>query len=184
MLKRFAVTTAVAAMCAGVAVQAQSPPSPAGQPTQSPADQDRSQPTAAATESGSTTLTGCVYQEKDIPGRSPNVAERAGVLEDYILADVKMKGSESTSSAAASTSSVAGRMFKLEKVSDDRLREFVGKRVEVTGSIDAEAGDSRGATPQSDQSVGPDQVELAEFEVMSIKAASGGDECPASPGAE
>ena len=182
MLKRFAVTTALVAMCAGVAVQAQTP-SPAGQPTQSPADQDRdtSQPTATATQSGSTTLTGCVYREQDVPGRNPNVAEEAGGLEDYILADVKMKGSESTS---ASTSSVAGRMFKLEKVSDDRLREFVGKRVEVSGSIDAEAGDSRGATPQADQSVGPDQIELPEFEVMSIKAASGGDECPASPGAE
>src|SRR6187551_2442218 len=34
------------------------------------------------------TLTGCLYREEQVPGRKPNIVERAGVLEDYILADV------------------------------------------------------------------------------------------------
>jgi hypothetical protein len=39
-------------------------------------------------QKASTTITGCVYQEKDVPGRAPNPAERAGILEDYILAEI------------------------------------------------------------------------------------------------
>jgi hypothetical protein len=39
-------------------------------------------------QSASNTLTGCVYQEKDVPGRAPNPAERIGILEDYILAEI------------------------------------------------------------------------------------------------
>src|SRR5688500_568095 len=37
---------------------------------------------------------GCLMREADVPGRRPNVAERAGVAEDYILTSTKMiKGS-------------------------------------------------------------------------------------------
>ncbi len=45
---------------------------------------------AAQQTNGATTSTivGCVYEEKDVPGRAPNVAERVGVLEDYILAEL------------------------------------------------------------------------------------------------
>ena len=33
---------------------------------------------AASAQTASTTIIGCVYQEKDVPGRAPNPAERAG----------------------------------------------------------------------------------------------------------
>ena len=45
-------------------------------------------PSTTSAQAASTTLVGCVYQEKDVPGRAPNVAERAGVMEDYILAEI------------------------------------------------------------------------------------------------
>ena len=37
-----------------------------------------------------TTLAGCLYREESIPGRSPNVAEKAGAGEDFILADATL----------------------------------------------------------------------------------------------
>ena len=36
------------------------------------------------------TVEGCLMREADVPGRRPNIAERAGVGEDYILTSTKM----------------------------------------------------------------------------------------------
>jgi hypothetical protein len=165
------------------------------------------QPSTSAQQQ-TVTLTGCVYKEKDVPGRSPNVAEQAGVLEDYILANVEKKDSASqapaatgqttpqTNPSATGTSGMMHSMFKLEHADDSKLSALVGKRVEVMGRIDAERGDTRqgaaaGTTgtqtgtqtgaqqPQRDRSLGPDQIELPEFEVTSIREVAGA--CPAKP---
>ncbi len=195
MLKRYLVMSVLAASFAGAAVSAQSPATAPQQPpaTERPETtegQDTQTPQRpAATTGATTTLSGCVYKEEDVAGRTPNPAERAGVLEDYILAEVKAS-SESPSSTASTpgavgTSGSAGRMYKLEQVADERLQSFVGKRVEVVGRIDAEAGDTAanraaGATAgKGDASAGPDQLNLAEFEVSEIRAVAG--DCPAMP---
>src|SRR4030095_9053194 len=133
-----------------------------------------------------TTLTGCVYEEKDVPGRAPNAAERAGVLEDYILAEISpaeaAKPTGTTRSAAKPTTYA---MYRLEKIADSELKAMVGKRVEVTGRIDAEAKDAAGQpsastqTNKADKVLGHDRIDLPEFEVSSIRAVSG--TCPAKP---
>ena len=138
-----------------------------------------------AQSSAPTTLTGCVYLEKDVPGRAPNVAERAGILEDYILAELSpaeaAKPSGTTGSAVPTTYS----MYKLEKVADSQLKAMVGKRVEVTGMIDAKAKDSTGQpsasveTNKTDKIIGHDRIDLPEFEVSRIRAVAGS--CPARP---
>jgi hypothetical protein len=188
VLKKHVITGALAATFAAAAAGAQ---------TSSPATSGQDRPgstTASDTRTtASTTLTGCVYKEEDVPGRTPNVAEQAGVMEDYILAvsDTKTSGStagtsgSSTAGTSGATSAAKkGKMFKLEHADDEKLSAVVGKRVEVTGKIDAEAGDSptgtTGAT--TDRSVGPDQIDLAEFEVTSIREVSG--DCPAKPAAQ
>jgi hypothetical protein len=133
-----------------------------------------------------TTLVGCVYAEKDVPGRAPNIAERAGVLEDYILAEI----SPADAAKPTGTTGAAGRattysMYKLEKAADSELKAMVGKRVEVTGRVDADANDAAGQPPAStqtnkaDKALGHDRINLPEFEVSSIKAVSGS--CPARP---
>lgn len=150
------------------------------------------QDTAGQAAAGAaTTVTGCVYKEADVPGRTPNIAERAGMLEDYILAvngesgmgTAGTTGTESTPGATGATGVSAGKMFKLEHADDEKLQSMVGKRVEVTGRIDAEAGDRMGVgttgSPAGDQSVGPDQIELPEFEVTSIREVEG--DCPDRP---
>jgi hypothetical protein len=167
-------------------VSAQTPQNPPTQPptqTQQPAHMQDMATTA--------TVTGCVYKEADIPGRTPNVAERAGVLEDYILVastdtSRATAGTTGTTPPAATGTTGAAVMkykaFKLEHVDDEKLQAMVGKRVEVTGKVDAEARDAKAGAPgapAADRSMGPDQIELAEFEVTSIKEVPG--DCPAKP---
>ena len=209
MLKKHVITGALVATFAAAAAGAQTPPATSGSPSQ-PGTTTTTQPgtpsgstdttadQSAASQRGSTTLTGCVYEEKDVPGRSPNVAEQAGILEDYILAVSDEAGaSGSTTGAAGTSGSTAGtsgtmssaagthaKMFKLEHADDDKLKNLVGKRVEVMGRVDAEAGDRPAGTSGSagaDQSMGPDQIELPEFEITSIREVSG--DCPAKPAA-
>jgi hypothetical protein len=50
-------------------------------------DQPQTPSQVSTTVKPTTTLTGCLYREDQVPGRKPNIAERAGILEDYILAD-------------------------------------------------------------------------------------------------
>lgn len=185
MKNDFLRACAIATLCSGVAVAAQTPT--AGQ-SPTPA-----QPPAATSQQPTTTLSGCVYQEQDIPGRAPNVAERAGVLEDYILAVIPRESQGAAPTAgtpgAAGTSGTAatsGKMYKLEFIEDEKLKAVVGKRVEVTGRIDAEAGDKAVApatppTTSTDRAIGRDRVDLPEFEVTAIREVAG--TCPAKPAA-
>jgi hypothetical protein len=194
-MKRLWMSGAAAVMAMSIAsLGAQTPQQPPTQPptTQPPTTQTPATATAAQ-NMATTTIQGCVYKEQDIPGRSPNVAEKAGVMEDYILvaAPAGMSATAGTSGttppATAGTTGTAGTMsgtkaYKLEKVADEQLRAVIGKRVEVTGRVDAEKGDTAtgtASTPARDANVGPDKIELPEFEVTSIKEVEG--TCPAAP---
>jgi hypothetical protein len=194
MTKRMTIGTftlfATAALSAAQAAQAPSPqpstPPRQTQPsTQEPSDRStpQSPPTATTTAQTTVTLVGCLYRESQVPGRTPNVVERAGVLEDYILADATMPpatrpgtppGAVGTSGAVPST----GNMYKVESIPDERLKALVGKRVEVSGRIDPEDA-GLGGTSTRDRGPGPDQVNLPEFEASSIREVSG--TCPAVP---
>ena len=196
-MKRLWMSGAAAVMAMSISsLGAQTPQQPPTQPptTQPPTTQTPASATASTQTAATTTIQGCVYREQDIPGRSPNVAEKAGVMEDYILvaAPAGMSATAGTSGttppAAAGTTGTAGaamsgiKAYKLEKVADEQLRAVVGKRVEVTGRVDAERGDTAtgtASTPARDANVGPDKIELPEFEVTSIKEVEG--TCPAAP---
>jgi hypothetical protein len=182
---------AAAVMAMSIAsVGAQTPQQPPTQPptTQTPTTQTPA-PATAAQATATTTIQGCVYKEQDIPGRSPNVAEKAGVMEDYILvASANASGATAGTSGTTGTAGTTGgtmagtKAYKLEKVADEQLRAVVGKRVEVTGRVDAERGDTAtgtATTPARDANVGPDKIELPEFEVTSMKEVAG--TCPAAP---
>ena len=140
---------------------------------------------ALAQSSSTTTITGCVYEEKDVPGRAPNIAERVGVLEDYILAEITPAEAAKPTGTTGSSVPTTYSMYKLEHTSDKVLKEMVGKRVEVTGKVDAKANDATGQPPSSaqtsktDRIIGHDRINLPEFEVSSIRAVSGS--CPAKP---
>ena len=177
MVKNTITLSLATVVCSGLMISAQAPP-PSTQPTQ-----PRPAAPAVQVASQSTTITGCVYQEKDVPGRSPNIAEKAGILEDYILAEIRPASAAATPGATA-TSGQLGTMYKLEHADDSKLKALVGKRVEVSGRIDRESGDSTArpadtpAPSQTDKAIGRDKVDLAEFEVSAIKEMPGA--CPAS----
>jgi hypothetical protein len=146
MMKKQFIASAIATTLAGAVMAAQTPATGSTQPQEPRPTASTQAPMKSA---GETTLTGCVYREADVPGRTPNVAERAGVLEDYILVASSSAAGETaaaqpnTPPTPAGTSGVTAPMYKLEKIADERLRAMVGKRVEVTGRIDAEAGDTK-----------------------------------------
>lgn len=151
-------------------------------------DREKTQPQVATTVKPTTTLAGCLYREDQVPGRKPNVVERAGILEDYILADATVADTQQqprpTTGAQTGTSGTVpntGTMYKIENIPDERLKALVGKRVEVTGRIDPE-GRPRlgvGGGPRPDRGPGPDTLSLPEFEASSIREVSG--PCPATP---
>ena len=154
-------------------------------PTQ---DQPRTQPQVATTVKPTTTLTGCLYREAQVPGRTPTIAERAGILEDYILTETTVsdpqqqpKPGAGAPTGTAGTVASTGTIYKVENIADERLKALVGKRVEVTGRIDPEGRPQLGVGggPRPDRGPGPDAVSLPEFEASSIREVSG--KCPATP---
>jgi hypothetical protein len=182
MKTRLMLTGIAAFLCAATLGSAQIAPQGGiqGRPPQPKTQQPRPQPT----EGAAVTLAGCLYHEESIPGRSPNVAEKAGVGEDYILADAspardQNRGpdrpiAEAENPAAALTAGLAsGRMYKVTKIDDRRLKDLVGKRVEITGTIKPD-GDVR-------PSERPANFEnLPNIEGTSIREAAGAA-CPARP---
>ncbi len=81
----------IAATCASIFAVAVAVGQSAAQAQNPPAQTPQTPSTTA--QQPTTTLAGCLYREDQVPGRKPNVAERAGVLEDYILADTAVAGS-------------------------------------------------------------------------------------------
>ena len=174
IIKRMTIATlglfATAALSAAQAAQA---------PTQ------RTPPAATTVAQTTATLVGCLYRESQVPGRTPTVVERAGVLEDYILADAAMPaptrpGTPAQTVGTSGSVPSTGNMYKVENIPDERLKALVGKRVEVSGRIDPEDA-GLGGGPARDRGPGPDKVNLPEFEAASIRELSG--TCPAAPAA-
>jgi hypothetical protein len=141
---------------------------------QEPAPYPQTPPrTPAAQEQKAVTVEGCLMREEDVPGRKPNVAERAGVMEDYILTNTKMvKG---TAPQQASTSkpgepigtSGASAMYDVKGIDDAQLKPLAGKRVQIDGTFaDVTKSPTAGATE-----------DLIDLRGTAIRAASG--QCPA-----
>jgi hypothetical protein len=160
----------VLALSTGIA--AQDKPTPQ-YPTNPPS---AAQKAPAADQAGTATVEGCLVREQDVPGRKPNVAERAGVMEDYILTNAKVvKGSAPKSAAGApkageptGTSGSASNMFDVKGIPDERLKEFAGKRVQIEGKFDDQ---DRSATAKTGE-------DLVNIQGTAIRAATG--ECPAA----
>jgi hypothetical protein len=167
MQTRLIVSGIAACLCAATLGLAQIAPQGGiqGRAPQPKSQQPRAQPT----ESPAATFAGCLYHEDAIPGRSPNIVEKAGVSADYILADATP-----TSAPAAPTAGLAAsRMYKVTKIDGKQLNDLTGKRVEVTGTIkpddDVRPGERR-----------DDFENLPNIEGTSIREVAG-TSCPARP---
>lgn len=113
-------------------------------------------------------------REEDVPGRKPNVAERAGIAEDYILTSVKMVKGSAPSAAPGRTGEAVGTagtrgntMFEVEGIDDADLKKHVGRRVQIDGRF--ENVDRAKAAPES----GTPADDLAEIHGTAIRQVSG-----------
>jgi hypothetical protein len=149
-----------------VGVIAQDPPQTPPQ-TRTPAVQD--QPMV--------TVEGCLVREEDVPGRKPNVAERAGVMEDYILTNAKViKGAAPKGTMTpkpgepTGTSGKLAPMYDVKGIADEQLKPLAGRRVQIEGRF----ADVDKTPPGAGQT-----EDLVDIRGTTIRAAKG--ECPAKP---
>jgi hypothetical protein len=113
------------------------------------------------------TVEGCLHREADVPTRKPNVAERAGIAEDYILTDSRIvKGTGPTANENAGSYTKAA-MFDVQGLSADQLKSNLNKRVQIDGSI--EHAERAQQAPRGDPSDDP----LVELNGKTIRPVSG-----------
>jgi hypothetical protein len=126
------VTTAAIAIAGAITLGAQAPQNPPPQPQTRPQPTTEAQrPMSDQAKSAAQTIViaGCLKEEKDVPGLKPNVAERAGIGEDYILTNVKMAPTSAVSGIALATN------YEVEGPSADELKKHLNHQVELTGTI-------------------------------------------------
>lgn len=176
-MRRYLIGCALASAFAfTVPLAAQYPKTPP--PTQKPTTQDPGRQEQAR----AVTVEGCLLREADVPGRKPNIVERAGITEDYILTSTKMvKGSAPAGGSAAETrqsgdkpvGTAGGReaMYEVEGIDDEELKQHVGRRVQIEGTF--EHIDRAKATPER----GTPADDLVEIRGTTIRHVPG--DCPA-----
>lgn len=181
-MRRYSVAGALAGVVAAtVIVAAQYPPRQSPPTPTTPAE--RAQDPARMV-----TVEGCLVREEDVPGRRPNVAERAGITEDYILTNTKMiKGSPPAPGTAQArpedrptgtpegrptgTAGMQGAMYEVEGIDDERLKQHLGRRVQIDGvfeNVDRARAQPESRTPADD---------LVEIRGSAIRQVAG--DCPA-----
>lgn len=145
-------------------------------PPRTPTTQDPARPQDQARM---VTVEGCLLREADVPGRKPNVAERVGIGEDYILTSTKMvKGTAPAGTTAQArpgdtptgTTRTQAAMYEVEGIDDERLKQHVGRRVQIDGTF--ENVDRARATPER----GTPADDLVEIRGTTIRQVAG--ECP------
>lgn len=135
--------TLVGAMALTTTIAAQNPAPP--QPPQAPDAQSQ-----RTDQPARVTVEGCLMREADVPGRQPNVAERAGIAEDYVLTSARtVMGSTLATGAyrsappppddkpvGTSGTAPAAAMYEIEGIDDDQLKQFIGQRVQIEGTFE------------------------------------------------
>ena len=114
--------------------------------------------------------------------RGGAVGTGVGDADEFVLVNAMLSGRPTGTSGAAATE----REFELSGPAEGKLTQYVGKRVEITGTlepaqVDASGRPTGGATagrPPQGVDVTSEDLKLRELEVESVKAASG--TCPAT----
>jgi hypothetical protein len=182
---KMSITKVAGAFCVSLAMTAALSAQTASQnPTQQP-------PATAATAQGhSVTVEGCLVREKDVPGRQANPAERAGVMEDFVLTNAKIvkgghtppdaaatgtTGSTATGEQPAGTSGGTGKMFEVRGLNETELQQFIGQRVEIEGQVDP--ADIAERSREQASPAGEPAGDLPELKGMVIRKATSAAPC-------
>ena len=142
-MKKHMMTAAIGILsAASVTLGAQAPQSaPTPQPPDNRQPTITQTPTRAQPANPKMTISGCLLKEKDVAGLKPNVEERTGVTEDFILTDVKISPSSSVSGIAVST------RYKIEGITEAELQKHLNHQVELTGQMTQAERTSSDSTP-------------------------------------
>jgi hypothetical protein len=136
-------------------------------------------------------MEGCIQSEADYRkaqnlGRGGAAGTNVGVGNEFVLVDAKMSstGTAASADAATGTSGAAAQAYELTGTNEGKASQFVGKRVEITGTLKpgetagaaATGGPTAGAPPRGIDVAGED-LKLREVEVASVREMTG--TCPA-----
>jgi hypothetical protein len=135
------------------------------------------------------TVAGCVQREADYrrardSGKGGVAGTGVGAGNEFVLADASL--SAGGGSGATGTSGAAAMAYELTGPNEGKVSEFVGRRVEITGTLKgaettASGRPTGGATagqPPSGVDVTSKDLKLRELEVSSVREAKG--TCPAA----
>ena len=138
-----------------------------------------------ATTDERVTVVGCVQREEDSrrahnTPRGGAVGTGVGAGDEFVLVSASMAG-RPTGTAGRTANETE---FELTGPAEDKLTQYVGKRVEIVGSlkpveVDPSGRPTGGATagrPPQGVDVTSEDLKLRELEVVSVRAASG--TCP------
>ena len=150
--------------------------------------QGQATPTTAAPQEQQVTVVGCLVRESDFrkatdAGKGGVAGTGVGAGNEYVLTNASAAtGAPGSPVATAGTGPSAA--YELTGSSEGQAKEFVGKRVEISGKVKAaevSAGRPTGGPtadrPPSGVDVTSKDLKLRELEVATIKAATG--TCPA-----
>jgi hypothetical protein len=152
--------------------------------------------TPASPQAGSAGQTvrvvGCIQSEADFRkarnlGRGGTAGTGVGVGNEFVLIDAKMASAGAPPAARAATGTVgaAAQPYKLTGANEGKVSQFVGRRVEITGTV--KPAETPGAAPTRRPTAGgpPAQIDvfagedlkLRELDVTSVRETPG--TCPA-----
>ena len=144
-------------------------------------------PPQAGSAGQAVTVVGCIQSEADYRkarnlGRGGTAGTGVGVGNEFVLIDAKVTspGTPPAAGAATGTTGAAAQAYKLTAANEGKASQFVGKRVEITGTLKpgeaAGAAPTRrpttGAPPRIDVFAGED-LKLRELEVTSVRETAG-----------
>jgi hypothetical protein len=195
MKRLYAGGTCMAAVLAfGTVALAQEPPTqpPTTQPptqTAPPAQREMTSPDKQVT------IVGCIVKEADYRraknlGKGGAVGTGAGAGNEFVLVNASMSPASGAATetpaptGTAGTPAMGSEEFELTGSNESKAETFVGKRVEIVGTLKAAetgpAGATGGATagrpPTGIDTTSPD-LRLREVEITSVREATG--TCPA-----
>jgi len=140
----------------------------------------------ASREAQSITVTGCIQREADYrraagAGRGGAVGTGVGTGNEFVLANATMgaaagaatgtSGAGATAATGTTGAAAAGTAYELTGPQEGKAEGYVGKRVEITGTLKASTS---GATGGPTANVpGSQDLKLRELEVASIREATG-----------
>jgi hypothetical protein len=144
-------------------IETQTPPPTQPMPRRLPAPKVKTAVPAALTPS-EVTVVGCLYRTADIVAAEGNAGSGA---KEFILAE--------TTVGHTGAPPASGAMYQVDKLEAAVLTPHVGKRVEVVGQIEPDAGNHQKAARSGSLNV----ATLPEFDAVSIREVAGA--CPTRP---